>query len=44
MCEFCTEHDEGKKWYLLSKNYSDEMLHETLSAVPIEVAGAGEIT
>ena len=32
MCEFCTQHGEGKKWYLEMKNYSDELLHEELSA------------
>ncbi|MGQ9573119.1 MAG: 4Fe-4S binding protein [Dehalococcoidia bacterium] len=28
MCQFCTEHGEGKKWYLQAKNYSEEMLNE----------------
>ena len=28
MCEFCTQHGEGKKWYLQAKNYSAELLHE----------------
>jgi len=32
MCEFCHEHGEGKKWYLQMKNYSSELLYETLSA------------
>jgi len=32
MCEFCTEHGEGKKWYLQMKNYADELLYEELSA------------
>ena len=32
MCEFCTKHGEGKKWYLQVKNYTDELLHEDLSA------------
>ncbi|MHC4743535.1 MAG: 4Fe-4S dicluster domain-containing protein [Planctomycetota bacterium] len=32
MCEFCTKHGEGKKWYLQMKNYSQELLHEELSA------------
>ena len=27
MCEFCTEHGEGKKWYLEMKNYQEELLH-----------------
>jgi NAD-dependent dihydropyrimidine dehydrogenase PreA subunit len=26
MCEFCTKHGEGKKWYLQAKNYSDDLL------------------
>jgi NAD-dependent dihydropyrimidine dehydrogenase PreA subunit len=25
MCEFCTEHGEGKKWYLVMSNYSREL-------------------
>ncbi len=25
MCEFCTKHGEGKKWYLQMKNYSNEL-------------------
>jgi NAD-dependent dihydropyrimidine dehydrogenase PreA subunit len=32
MCEFCTEHGEGKKWYLQMKNYADELLYEELSS------------
>jgi len=40
MCEFCTEHGEGKKWYLQMKNYADELLHEELSSAQKEVAGA----
>lgn len=32
MCEFCTEHGEGKKWYLQMKNYADELLQQELSA------------
>lgn len=26
MCEFCTEHGEGKKWYEVMKHYSEELL------------------
>jgi NAD-dependent dihydropyrimidine dehydrogenase PreA subunit len=26
MCEFCTQHGEGKKWYLAMENYSRELL------------------
>lgn len=39
MCEFCTEHGEGKKWYLQIKNYSDVLLHEELSASQKEIVG-----
>ncbi|NOH03090.1 MAG: 4Fe-4S binding protein [Chloroflexi bacterium] len=28
MCEFCTQHGEGEKWYLTMKNYSRELLNE----------------
>ena len=28
MCEFCTQHGEGEKWYLQAKNYSLELLNE----------------
>lgn len=31
MCEFCTKHGEGKKWYLQMKNYSQELLQAELS-------------
>jgi len=40
MCEFCTEHGEGKKWYLLMENFSDELLHQELSLVQKEMVGA----
>jgi ferredoxin len=39
MCEFCTEHGEGKKWYLHMKNYADELLHEELSSAQKDVVG-----
>jgi ferredoxin len=26
MCEFCVKHGEGKKWYLNTKNYSNDLL------------------
>ena len=39
MCEFCTEHGEGKKWYLLLKNFSDEMLHQELSSIQKDLVG-----
>ncbi len=28
MCEFCTQHGEGKKWYENMENYSRELLHD----------------
>ena len=28
MCEFCTQHGEGKKWYLAMENYSVELLNQ----------------
>ena len=28
MCEFCTKHGEGEKWYLNAKNYAEELLHD----------------
>jgi NAD-dependent dihydropyrimidine dehydrogenase PreA subunit len=40
MCEFCTQHGEGKKWYLEMKNYSQELLHAELTAKQKEMAGA----
>jgi NAD-dependent dihydropyrimidine dehydrogenase PreA subunit len=40
MCEFCTEHGEGKKWYLQMKNYVEELQHEELSQVRRDLAGA----
>jgi len=32
MCEFCTKHGEGKKWYLEMKNYADELLHAEIAS------------
>ena len=29
MCEFCTQHGEGKKWYLQAKNYAEDLLSDT---------------
>lgn len=40
MCEFCTEHGEGKKWYLQMKNYAGDLLHEKLSGKQTQAAGA----
>lgn len=41
MCEFCTAHGEGKKWYLEMKNYAEELLHEELSSSQRKLANAG---
>ncbi len=41
MCQFCTEHGEGKKWYLQMKNDSEDLLHSGLSAEGIETTRAG---
>ncbi len=40
MCEFCTKHGEGKKWYLEMKNYSQEMLNAPLTPEEKEATGA----
>ncbi|HEX3043377.1 MAG TPA: 4Fe-4S binding protein [Bacillota bacterium] len=40
MCEFCHEHGEGKKWYLQMKNYSEELLHETLTPEQQKIVNA----
>ncbi len=40
MCEFCTEHGEGKKWYLQMKNYAHELLHEELTSTQKGIVGA----
>jgi ferredoxin len=40
MCEFCTKHGEGKKWYLQMKNYSQELLSARLSPAQSKVVGA----
>ena len=40
MCEFCTVHGEGKKWYLEMKNYAEILLHEELSASQQEIVDA----
>jgi ferredoxin len=28
MCEFCTQHGEGKTWYLNAKNYSSDLVND----------------
>jgi len=40
MCEFCTKHGEGKKWYLQMRNYASELLHEQLSAKQTQSTGS----
>ena len=40
MCQFCTEHGEGKKWYLQMKNYSDVLLREELSSSQKDIVEA----
>jgi ferredoxin len=40
MCEFCTEHGEGKKWYLQMKNYSDELLFQELTSTQKDIIKA----
>jgi ferredoxin len=39
MCEFCTKHGEGQKWYLQMKNYGDELLHAELSSDQEKIVG-----
>ena len=39
MCEFCIQHGEGKQWYLQMKNYSNEMLHASLTPGQTEIVG-----
>jgi ferredoxin len=38
MCEFCTQHGEGKKWYLAMGNYSRELLADKSRAKFLEEA------
>jgi ferredoxin len=40
MCEFCTKHGEGKKWYLEMKNYAEELLYEELTSDQKNKTGA----
>ncbi len=40
MCEFCTEHGEGRKWYLQMRNYADDLLYQELSATQEDIAKA----
>jgi ferredoxin len=28
MCQFCTQHGEGKKWYLSARNYSEDLVSD----------------
>ena len=36
MCEFCTKHGEGKKWYEVMENYSQELLTDNARQTYIE--------
>lgn len=36
MCEFCTKHGEGKRWYEIMENYSAELLADPKRQVYIE--------
>ena len=40
MCEFCTAHGEGKKWYLEMKTYAEELPHEELCSAQEEMVNA----
>jgi hypothetical protein len=40
MCEFCTKHGEGEKWYLQMRNHAGELLYEELSASQEQIANA----
>jgi ferredoxin len=40
VCEFCTKHGEGKKWYLEMRNYSKEWLAAPLTPEEKEACGA----
>ena len=40
MCEFCTQHGEGKEWYLNMRNYSRELLEQRDRPVFMEHFGA----
>lgn len=40
MCQFCTEHAEGRRWYLEMKNFSAELLNAPLTGSDRELAGA----
>ncbi len=40
MCEFCTKHGEGRKWYLEAKNYSEELFQAPLTPEEREASGA----
>jgi len=40
MCEFCIQHGEGKKWYLVMRNYSRELWAEEKRAEFMEDFGA----
>ncbi|MGD0883320.1 MAG: 4Fe-4S ferredoxin [Thermodesulfovibrionales bacterium] len=41
MCEFCTKHGEGKKWYDNISNYTDEVFHKVNSEKNVRAFLAG---
>lgn len=42
MCENCTKHGEGKKWFLQAKNYSDDLLADLNRTAYIKEFFAGQ--
>jgi ferredoxin len=40
MCEFCTKHGEGQKWYLQMKNYTADLLHAELTTSQQQITAA----
>ena len=41
MCEFCIQHGEGKRWYELMQNYSQELFHAQLHDEERNLIGYG---
>lgn len=39
MCEFCVQHGEGKKWYLQTKNFAEELLNDVAKQYIINMFG-----
>jgi hypothetical protein len=40
MCEFCTKHGEGKKWYLQMQNYQEDLLRADLDRLQKRIGRA----